>query len=77
MEKRPKGPVWKKGMMSAPPVYHPPQELADPEAHLTEEQKKWPVVDGWAIPPEKYKAMFPDGPPPTEPGGGPPTPPSS
>jgi hypothetical protein len=53
MKKKPNSPMWKKGMMSSPPVYHPPQELADPEAHLTEEQKKWPAVGDWAVPPEK------------------------
>ncbi len=53
MMKRRNGPTWKKGQVSLPPVYHPPQELADPEAHLTEEQKKWPVVGDWASPTEK------------------------
>jgi hypothetical protein len=42
MRKRVKGPTWKKGQVLLPDVYHPPQEMADPEGHLSEEQKKWP-----------------------------------
>ena len=47
MKKSTKGPTWKKGMVLGQDRYFPPQELADPEAHLSEEQKKWPVVGGW------------------------------
>lgn len=42
MKKRLKGPTWKKGQVSLPPVYHPPVVL---DANLTEEQKKWPRSD--------------------------------
>ncbi len=45
MKKHLKGPTWKKGQVLLPDVYYPPQELADPEGHLTEEQKKWPRSD--------------------------------
>ena len=45
MQKKLKGPTWKKGQVSLPPVYHPPQEMADPEGHLSEEQKKWPRTE--------------------------------
>lgn len=56
MKKSTRGPVWKKGM-TARQDYVPPQEL---EAPLTDEQKKWPVVDGWGVPPEKLDSPPPD-----------------
>lgn len=59
MKKSTKGPTWKKGM-TARLDYVPPQEF---EVPLTEEQKKWVVVDGWAVPPERLAALPPDAPP--------------
>jgi hypothetical protein len=58
MKKRLKGPIWKKGMMSSPPVYHPPLEL---EANLTEEQKKWPVTELLVEPADQTEPPAPQG----------------
>lgn len=42
-----------------PPVFHL-QTMPDPDAHLTEEQKKWPLIGGW----EPLPSTGESGPPP-------------
>lgn len=42
-----------------PPFFHV-YEVADPEAHLSEEQKKWPLVGGWDPVPDGPGVVPPD-----------------